>query len=607
MDSVEVPRARARSHAPTRLALLILTAAIVACAALMLCTTAPAAAKPFAPLPGWATLEGGNPLVGATVRVYRGRTTKTRLRGPWSADQTYKTGTFVFDASTLPKTFVVAVSGGTIRGEAFTGTLRATVTRYHSPQTVYLNPVTTLISVYFARHPHVTIATATARVKRFLAIPSWQDIGADLQHSRTYFSGVAFRDEAAQYGGFNRFVSLLAGEVGRRGTKHPFPGKPGLTAGPPSTSAWIVNGLAQGALTFAGGQTLGWVLGQFGLGDGVSGELAQIQAQLAQISMQLTSLQNEVAQAAFGSLVAGAADYTSEIANALKQLSTIANLDPNDPNFQSTKTMLTNSLLAYIGGATSDKPCSTGPAGVGLLEKQDILNGRLVQSGVGTDGILVAGSRVMTRATRFWTSGTTQQVQTLFDYYAAREAELLMMRVEFWHACGLSGSYIQQQIADEQAQVAAQQGLQKPSPSDSSNGFSFLLADTTTNLMWFNYVPGGTYGEGDGVGSLFSQMNQEGHPYGYSDWRLPRDNELVNLFAPAARLVDTTGFQIPGGLRYLWTDQGYDGRCGPPGYFYDLIQGEIHEDLSDDCDSAFNVLPVRALTASESYWYPVNP
>src|SRR3989442_11704876 len=103
MDSGDVPFHRARGLAPTRLALHILPGAILPSAALLLCTAAPTAAKSFTPLTGWATLEGGNPLVGATVRVYRGRTMKTKFRGPWNSVQTYKTGTFTFAASTLPK------------------------------------------------------------------------------------------------------------------------------------------------------------------------------------------------------------------------------------------------------------------------------------------------------------------------------------------------------------------------------------------------------------------------------------------------------------------------------------------------------------------------
>src|SRR5436190_18247671 len=121
MDSGDVLRQQARRLAPTRPVLHVFSGAILASAALMLCTAAPAAAKSFTPLPGWATLEGANPLVGATVRVYRGRSTKKKLKGPWSSVRTYKTGTFVFDAATLPKTFVVAVSGGTIRGASLAG------------------------------------------------------------------------------------------------------------------------------------------------------------------------------------------------------------------------------------------------------------------------------------------------------------------------------------------------------------------------------------------------------------------------------------------------------------------------------------------------------
>jgi hypothetical protein len=585
-----------------------LVAAVAIGGALAFSSSAPAA-KPYTPLPAWALIQAGEPLVGAKVRAYKGRHVelKTRLRGPWDKAQTYKTGTAVFDAAKLPKTFVISVAGGTIRGAPFAGTLRATVTGYRSPQTVYVNPVTTLVSAYLRLHPKTTASAATARMKRFLAIPAWQDIGADLGSSAKYFSGAELMSEAAENGGFNAFVSLLAREAGRPGTKHPFRSNLPQDV-PPSTTRWIVNGLAQGALSYVGGQTLGWVLGQFGIGDGVAGQLAQIQAQLAQISMQLTQLQNAVAEAAFGGLVAGADDYTSEITNAQKQLSTLANLDPNDPNFKATKTMLTNSLLAYIGGATSNHPCATGPAGVGLLEKQDILNGRLLQSPAGADGILVAGSRVMTGATRFWTSATTQQVQTLFDYYAGREAELLMMRVEFWHACSFSGSYVQDQIADEESQVNAQQALQKPSPDPTwAFGPPRLFVDTATGEMWFNYLSSGTYSWWDLDSQFFSIINEPDHSYGFSGWRLPSQDEFLRLVSgwsgssPAAWLGSQTRFDSTGPSA-VWTSTD----ASPFGEFVFDFQTAANDTTEPDLNNGHRVIPVRQIGPDESYWYPVN-
>jgi hypothetical protein len=49
------------------------------------------AAKPYTPLPAWALIQAGEPLVGAQVRAYKGRHvgSKTRLRGPWDTVQTY--------------------------------------------------------------------------------------------------------------------------------------------------------------------------------------------------------------------------------------------------------------------------------------------------------------------------------------------------------------------------------------------------------------------------------------------------------------------------------------------------------------------------------------
>lgn len=113
--------------------------------------------------------------------------------------------------------------------------VRATVTSpsFHSPSTsvdlhteetefrsdgfdtVFLNPVTTMISVYYTQHSNLTRGDATRRVTQFLGIPPHVNPGRAGVFSDVFFSPRQFWTAAKKAGGFESVITQLIREIDR--------------------------------------------------------------------------------------------------------------------------------------------------------------------------------------------------------------------------------------------------------------------------------------------------------------------------------------------------------------------------------------------------------
>jgi hypothetical protein len=258
------------------------------------------------------------------------------------------------------------------------------------------------------------------------------------------------------------------------------------------TAVALVQLLAKGAVSKAGSEGFGWVLGEFGLGNGLEGEIAGIRDQLGQIQNRLTALEEattrlhkELAESTYSGLVAQTTPITARIDTGMNDLDAVANMAPGDP----TKKAFTEERLNFIHN--------------NLMQGEQQELAKRITGEAGADGLIVAASKVAeARAGCCWTAHTSDQVRQVFDTYQLYEAELLTLRVEYMHARRdtYSGSYIEAQIRTVEQELVKQEALLKPSapccasqfsglalPGDQAppkNGPSVLIASPRDNLIW---------------------------------------------------------------------------------------------------------------------------
>lgn len=171
----------------------------------------------------------------------------------------------------IPSDFRITATGGThgIDGSPFIGHLVAEVRMHSDDHGFYeLNPVTTLISAYMGENPEVEYDEAVNKVLDFLNISSTVDPLNDLFRYEGAFDSDIFIKEAEIAGGLDNFIAQLVAEMESDDLFYCF--------GPNCSSDSVVLGgvsygtaigflaknLAAGAVSYVGGQSVGWILDQ---------------------------------------------------------------------------------------------------------------------------------------------------------------------------------------------------------------------------------------------------------------------------------------------------------------------------------------------------------
>lgn len=292
---------------------------------------------------------------------------------------------------------------------------------------VYVNIVTTMVSVYLDQHPGVTLDEAVKKVKTFLEIPGWLDIGSGLHSRQEYFSPGVFGSEAGGSGkNIRQYIEQLIAEMdSNEGITHPFPGEeaPGMLENP---AALFAAGLAEGAGEYAGSHITGWGLnkmdewynGPHGPNDELKNQIAEMQVALQQISQQLndlnikmTAMLNEIKSAV------ERANYDSGARDLMVVTDSIINIK--------------NKVTAFI---TSPPKTSTGEIDTATLNlrKQEIIdliktqilggpeeriNTILIGDGSGATSLLKLWSKVVKNEGVILSSHDSERVQVQLDYY----------------------------------------------------------------------------------------------------------------------------------------------------------------------------------------------
>lgn len=514
-----------------------LSALVLACAGL----AAPAAASAASQIvPVWALLDGGLPVSNARVSVvattddpaHVGDRRPLRQKNGARVEQTNAAGVAMLKFAQLPKRFTVVVRGGAADGRRLPGALYAEVTTYGAgTDVIEVNPVTTLTA--FARTAGSGMGAAEARreVKQLLAIPAWHNTTSDLRNSDDWFDGDAYLGAARRRGSVLALDRVLLrelrdGDDDTRRFREPRAEMSSpldwlsLISSPeklfPKVLGVLVEGAAGAIKERAADGALGWltsIAAQLGLVETEPDQLSEIQSALDAMGQQLTRLEGQVealytaiAQAELSQLAHQTDTTLGQIDHAQSQLMLLANMTPTDP----TGRKFAQTIDDYIGAKLLDAPA--------------ILTRNLAPGIPLADNVLKATSKAVAAGTpKLFGARKYAQVKSVYDYFAAYQAQLAVLLTNYWHS--RADTYSQETIKRELAQLqsnvsVAQRASLKPPPPQGS------WLDTGTGLMWtFTDTPITALVARDGpLPTLRSEPP-------YSNWRIAGSEELTRALS----------------------------------------------------------------------------
>ncbi|MBN2241026.1 MAG: hypothetical protein JW712_14745 [Dehalococcoidales bacterium] len=395
---------------------------------------------------GWICAEDAVTDASLLISDFEGKTlfeTNTPATG--------KSGAFLVSADDIPSEFRIVTSGGTVNGIVFTSELKTDVQGFDSDKDViFINLVTTIISAYRDLNPEIAVDDATTKVTSYLGIPEWVSTSAGLQVSTEYFSSLTFLNEARDNGGVDAFIKTIAGEIDQNTTSATrsfkseggglLGGSNGLLGG---AGTFIAKGLANGALSYVGGNVLGWGLSMFGLGsedktaeelEKISKQIEQLQQSMDEMKQQLTEishkldslesqmqqmgaqLSNEIKQTDYDTRVGQMISLINSIKSIKNQVTIFVSNPPTDPkvlDYQRTKIMtrIENEILNH----GSD------------------INSQLTGIGMSTP-LLKIWSQIVKNGKTFLSADDSATVQSQFDYFDNLQLWLTELVVEYYHA-----------------------------------------------------------------------------------------------------------------------------------------------------------------------------
>ncbi len=228
--------------------------------------------------------------------------------------------------------------------------------------------------------------------------------------------------------------------------------------------------LGEGAVFGLGGQAFGWVLDAIGNENELESQINEIRDQLKEIKGSLaetlattTQIRAELAEGTYSGLVAQTTPITASIDKGMEDLETVANMPKGDP----TRKNFARAALKFIGEK--------------LMGSEQGELGKRVSGEAGSDGLVVAASKVAKTASPFWTDHTSEQVRQVLDYYQQQEERLEVLRVEYMHAHPdtYSAETIEQSLQRTSDELVAQEDhLLKPVPPPDT------IADTRSNTLY---------------------------------------------------------------------------------------------------------------------------
>jgi hypothetical protein len=452
--------------------------------------------------------------------------------------------------SLFPATFRVRAAVPQSRARALNqaGTFEAvTHVSSASRELTVLNAVTTLTSLYQAKHPELTLAQCEARVKEFLEIPSYVNVRWQLDgNPYAHFLHDVFCAKAELNGGIDAFLQQLLLEIDQGGTQV----FSAAGAGDPPFWGPILVGATQRLTKGVATTTLKWGLGRMaavlGWNFGVSGALREIAQELQQLSNQISALQSTVDRDA----------QIEAVRNAYNSLE-----NDIEPLAAPNQLLINQGLVADVTGAP-------GPANqnvVNLLDALGTLNstgvienlGRHLGQPNGLNNIyaqLVALQ--MTRAgvgTVFQPVLRSQllsaPVDSAYNYYSGTmtQAVNLLSESAFGVAGGHLGPALKTALLEQRRALAFIRSWQLQVPPYLGN----TLVDLEAGLMFhLAFEREETYSQTVKLSFCYTPVYN-----GYAGWRLATENDVKSLFArmqranpkdPFTTLESVYGFNLAG-------------------------------------------------------------
>lgn len=428
----------------------------------------------------------------------------------------------------LPSDFRIVAEGGTQNGKKFEGKLSADVRQYNSEATtIYINPVTTIVSTYLDKHSEANLENASLTVKKFLEIPEYFDLASGTQLSSEYFNNAQFLAEASENGGLNAFIDRLLGEM-EAGKTHPFKEELPLQG----AGTWIATNLASGAASYVGGQLMGWGLSKAGVDFGKD----HTEEQLKDISKGMEDMKKEINKMSIqmDSLHKKLDNIQKEIEELFKKMN-------RENDFRSYSERLSNfhALISSVDSIRRDlnifinnPPKNPDPMRERLINR---IENEIINQGDTIHNELVAVSggkplltlwREIVYEDRYLDYYDYSRVKAQYDYFKSYQEYILLLQVEYYHATeeeeGDNIEYIMACINSYEDHIKKQEAL-LPLPIEDK-----MVVDTKWDGMYYSdSIEFGKEGSSYGItGKTIDQVKADmvelvDRNYGgFSDWKL---------------------------------------------------------------------------------------
>ena len=483
-------------------------------------------------LAGW--VYANEPVSSAELSIYNTKGERILESESIVADEQ---GAILLATEKLPSDFRVVAQRGKLYGEAFDAVLRTDVRGFDAESdTIYINLATTLVGAYIDKKPEVTLDEAVLAVRAFLELPEWFDLASGTQLSGEHFNNVQFLTEANQNGGVNPFIDTLLTEM-ETGKTHPFKEKLLQSAG-----SFIAKELAKGALSYAGGELMGWGLSKAGIdlsNDHTAEDLAEIkkgmqemQSKLSEMSIQLDAISTQLK------------NIQNQLKDMLKQithqqaLSEYAGRVAQMNNLISSVDTIQRDLNHFVANPPAN-PEKTRQSLINRIENSIVDNADTIHNylvGVAGEKPLITLWREIVYEDRFLDWYDYARVKAQYDFFRQYQETILLLRVEYYHALeekpGDNEKLIMDCIKHFNEQIEQQEKLLSL-PIE-----KYMVIDTKWDGMF--YSENIEFGKADSSFSASNKTRKQVFNYmeefaktnyaGYSDWKALEDNYFGALY-----------------------------------------------------------------------------
>ena len=481
-----------------------------------------------------AYFDGDTPLSDAEVRVFSGG---RELGDRDDGVRTYPEGTAMVRLPDLPDRLRVVVSGGEARGKPVDGSLTVDLRGAADGDVVDVNPVTTLVEAWKDAGPDRNSERGRDVVERFLGIDRVLD-DADLLATDRWFDGDEFASFAARSGGIGRAVRDLVERIDDRDRGRAF--RPGDGEGSaPRAPVNVAGGadvvldslieLISTASGFTGPQGIVFGLALKGIKalitsnlPGGNDEIGEVKAALDAIAVQIAQLKAQIGEAVFQIQVEGTRKELVKIEQAQRDLDYALKLPHKTESEQRAVTAAVNEFV-------EDAKKLRGVA----LE----LHSSLTQTQPEGALALLPGVRRKIGNERFFTANSSRRIRAFFAHYEWWQTRLAELLSEYHTLDGAPDTALQR-VREIRNDFLPVQRRALPTGNLSSQVF----VDTKTKLMWgvaplyrsAAQIPAYGFTECGGANVLGidrCSLNATANFAGYSNWRLPTEEQAMGLFS----------------------------------------------------------------------------